>query len=376
MHFDKLFTLKGEKMKRVLSILLIMLLAFALVSCGGSKDDSSSSSSSSNNSSSSSSSSSSSNATSNATSEGKNPADIQLAGLVFSDDQFMNALLRGYETAANEWGVKINLQNVSGDAAREAELINTFIEQGYDGIAIAPLNKDGSVPALKVASERGMLVATTNMDLRGGEAGFIIGGFTSDDFENGYAMGTYAAKYAKENIDGTVYLGIIHFDHSLPDQSGARWGGFIKGLEDGGITYEIVTEQANAQGDPLGTVSGQITAAPNMNMFFACNEGSTIGAAMAVEAAGKIGVIPVFGYDSSDQTSAMILDPDTALIGVVTQDPYTMGYGAVTLLCQALVEGKDMKDTAGTTATCPGEVLTKDNPDGVKAWRTSNGLSN
>lgn len=359
-------------MKKFFAILLVLLLVFSLVACGGGSTGTTDKPSTSNDKP----------ATSGSDdkkaeeSKGKNAADVQLAGLVFSDDQFMNALLRGYETAAKEWGVKINLQNVSGDAAREAELINTFIEQNYDGIAIAPLNKDGSVPALQVASDRGMLVATTNMDLRGGEAGFIIGGYTSDDFENGYAMGTYAAKYAKANISGTVYLGIIHFDHSLPDQSGARWGGFIKGLEDGGVTYEIVSTQANAQSDPLGTVSSQITAAPNMNMFFACNEGSTIGAAMAVEAAGKIGQIPVFGYDSSDQTSAMILDPATALVGVVTQDPYTMGYGAVTLLCEALVDGKDMSATKGTTATCPGEVLTKDNPDGVKAWRTSNGLSN
>lgn len=358
-------------MKRIFALLLVLMLAFSLVACGGGNSGGGGSS------------------TPPASggggaatppasggSGGKAAGDIQLAGLVFSDDQFMNALLRGYETAANEFGVKINLQNVAGDAAREAELINTFIEQNYDGIAIAPLNKDGSVPALKVASDRGMLVATTNMDLRGGEAGFIVGGYTSDDFENGLAMGAYAAEYIKKNIDGKVYLGIIHFDHSLPDQSGARWGGFTKALDDAGIDYEIVSSQANSQGDPLGLASSMMAANTNMNVLYACNEGSTIAAAQAVVAEGKLGQVAVFGYDSSDQTSAMILDPNTALIGVVTQDPYTMGYGAVTLLCQALVEGKDMSATMGTTATCPGEVLVKEKPDQVKAWRESNGLSN
>ena len=357
-------------MKRVFALLLAVALVFSLAACGGGSSNSGSGSSTPPASSGNSSSSSSSGG------GGKAAADVQVAGLVFSDDQFMNALLRGYQEAADVYGVKVNLQNVNGDAAREAELINTFIEQNYDGIAIAPLNKEGSVPTLKVASERGVLIATTNMDLRGGEAGFIIGGFTSDDRENGFAMGTYAADWMKKNIDGKVYLGIIHFDHSLPDQSGARWGGFTDALDKAGVDYEIVSSQANSQGDPLGLASSMMAANPNMNVLYACNEGSTIAAANAVEAEGKLGQVAVFGYDSSDQTSAMIINPNTALIGVVTQDPYNMGYGAMTLILEAVIDGKDYSATKGTTATCPGEVLVKDNPDAVKAWRSANGLPN
>jgi len=308
---------------------------------------------------------------------GSAPKEIQLAGLVFSDDQFMNALLRGYREAAEKYpGVKINLQNVSGDAAREAELINTFIEQKYNGIAIAPLNKDGSIPTLEKAAQAGIAIATTNMDLRKGGADFIIGGYTSDDRENGIACGTYAAEYIKKNNISPVNVLVIHFDHSLVDQSSARWGGFLQGLKDNGVEYNLLDDQANSQGDPLGLASAMLAAHPTANIFWASNEGSTIATAQAVAAEGKTGKVTVFGYDSSDQTSAMILDPNSPLEAVVTQAPYMMGHGAVTLICEHLINGKDISATKGTTETCPGEVLSKANPDGVKKWRSDNGLSN
>lgn len=354
------------KMKKIFAVLLVVMMLFALVACGGGNGDSSSSSTDDGSSSSDSSSS---------TAGGKDPKDVQLAGLVFSDDQFMNALLRGYSDAAKEFGVnEVNAQNVANDAAKEAELINTYISQKYDGIAIAPLNKEGSIPTLKAASDAGILIATTNMSLNEENAGFIVGGYTSDDFTNGVEIGKYAAGWIKENIDGDVNIALMDFDHSLPDQSGARWKGFLQGLDDSGVTYEVVSQQSNTQQEPLALASNQLTSNPEINVFFANNEGSTIGVAMAVEAAGKTGDIGVFGYDASDQISAMILDENSPLLGVVTQDPYTMGFKAMTLLCEVIINGADYSATKGTTEFVPGEVLTKSDLAAVEAWRTANGL--
>ena len=351
-------------MKRILAILLAAMMIFTLAACKStpsSTDNGGGSGAAGGNS---------------GESGNKSGADLKLAGLVFSDDQFMNALLRGYETAAAEYGATVNLQNIAQDAAREAELLNTFISQGYDGVAIAPYNIDSSIPTLKSASDAGILIATTNMNLRDGAADFIIGGYTSDDFSNGEAMGKYAAEWMKNNIEGQIKLGIVHFDHSKPDQSGARYGGFLASLDASGIDYVIVDSQANSQGDPLGLTSSMIAGHPDMNVIYCCNEGATIAAAKAVQAEGKIGQISVFGYDSSDQTSNMIIDEGSALIGVVTQDPYFMGYNAMKLICEVLLNDKDYSDTQGTSEYVPGEVLVKDNPDAVKKWRTDNGLTN
>ena len=69
-----------------------------------------------------------------------------------------------------------------------------------------------------------------------------------------------------------------------------------------------------------------LTAHPEINVIWACNDGGTIGAAMAVQQAGLAGKVFVFGYDGGDQQTSMILSGDNILIGVVAQDPYAQGY--------------------------------------------------
>jgi ABC-type sugar transport system substrate-binding protein len=109
-----------------------------------------------------------------------------------------------------------------------------------------------------------------------------------------------------------------------------------------------------------------------VQVIFACNEGGTIGATMAVQQAGKAGEVFVFGYDGSDQTTSLILDDSNVLQGVVTQDPYNMGYHAVEALMMAL-QGESL-DTLGKITIVPGQYLGRSDPDAVEAWRTANGL--
>jgi sugar transport system substrate-binding protein len=116
-----------------------------------------------------------------------------------------------------------------------------------------------------------------------------------------------------------------------------------------------------------------LTAHPEVNVIFACNEGGTIGAAMAVKQAGKAGKVFVFGYDASDQLTSMILSEDNILIGSIAQDPYTQGYKAVEALVLAL-QGKANPD-AGKMTIVPGTYLGATDKDAVKAWRKANGLS-
>ncbi len=110
-----------------------------------------------------------------------------------------------------------------------------------------------------------------------------------------------------------------------------------------------------------------LTANPEINVIFACNDGSTIGAAMAVKQAGLAGKVFVFGYDGGDQQTSMMLSGDNILIGVVAQDPYAQGYKAVESLALTL-QGKANPD-AGKITVVPGMYLSSTDPAGVNAWR-------
>jgi ABC-type sugar transport system substrate-binding protein len=306
-----------------------------------------------------------------ATGTGEAKKDLTIAGVVFQDDQFMNSMLQGMKDAGAKAGVKVVTANTNNDQAKETELIQTYISQGVAGIAIAPLSKDASIVNLKAASAKGIKVAITNMSIN--DSSFLSGGYTSDDKSNGTIVGTNAAKFIAANIKGDVNVARVDFDPQLPEQSAARWGGFYAGLTAGGTKYkEVAKSSAWLQDTALAATTDMLTAHPEVNVIFACNEGGTIGAAMAVKQAGKAGKVFVFGYDGSDQLTSMILSADKILIGSVAQDPYSQGYKAVTALVAAIKGTANAE--AGKMTIVPGTYLDATNPDGVKAWRKANGL--
>ena len=180
------------------------------------------------------------------------PDKITLAGVVFQDDQFMNTLTKGYTDAAAKYGVKVLTANTNNDQAKEAELIQTYVSQGVNGIAIAPLSKDASIANLKDADGKGVKVAITNMSIS--DPSFLAGGFTSDDATNAKIVGDNAAKFIKDNVKGAVNVARVDFDDQLPDQSKARWSGFYDGLKAGGVDYkEVGTHLGARPGHRAGT---------------------------------------------------------------------------------------------------------------------------
>jgi simple sugar transport system substrate-binding protein/ribose transport system substrate-binding protein len=298
--------------------------------------------------------------------------ELTVAGVVFQDDQFMKSMVQGYEDAGAEFGIKVLTANTNNDQAKEAELIQTYIAQGVNGIAIAPLSQDASIPNLKEAASQGIQVAITNMNLAG-DSSWLAGGYTSDDATNGKIVGTNAAEFIEANITGTVNVAQVDFDHQIPEQSKARWSGFYAGLDDAGIEYnKVAAVSANMQDDAITKVADMLTAHPEINVIWACNDGGTIGAAMAVQQAGLAGKVFVFGYDGGDQQTSMMLSGDNILVGVVAQDPYAQGYNAVQSLALTLTE--QANPDAGKITVVPGTYLSVSDLDGVKKWRTDNGL--
>jgi len=295
-------------------------------------------------------------------------SDLVVAGVVFQEDQFMKLLSLGYQDAAAAAGVKILTGNTANDQGKEAELINTYMSQKVNGIAIAPLNQDSSIAALKKADEKGVKVAVTNISLT--NAPFIVGGFTSDNVNIGATTGEAAAQYIKDKLGGKAKIAILAFKGLLPEQSGDRVKGFVDAVKKVNPDVEIVAEQDAWLQDKAVQVAGDIlTAHPDVNLIWAANEGGTIGAAMAVKNAGKAGKVMVFGTDASDQLVSMLKADDNILQAITGQDPYNMGYQAMELLIKGL-KGEDVSASKGTTKIVNGILLSRADPDGISKFES------
>lgn len=270
-----------------------------------------------------------------------------LAGIVFQEDQFMKLMSAGYEAAAKELGYQIQLSNVTNDQMKETELVNTYTAQNVAGIAIAPLSATISPEALKVASDKGVEICVANTSLDAYP--FAIAAYTSDNFSFCKQTGEIALDFIKEKYgDRPVKLGILQFKTQIPEISAERVNGFLEALKEGGVNYEIVSDQdAWLQDTAIAKAGDMLAANPDIDIMFAANDGGTIGAVMAVENAGLAGKTFVFGTDASEQIVDLLKADNNILQAVTGQDPYQIGYKTVETLVQA-IEGKDPVDQGET----------------------------
>lgn len=110
----------------------------------------------------------------------------RIAGIVFQEDQFFRLVLFGMRDAAQKNGVELLEANSANKPDKEVQLINTYIANNVDAIAIAPLSAKSSVSALERAREKGITVITHNMTL---ESDLAASSIESDQFDIGASTG-------------------------------------------------------------------------------------------------------------------------------------------------------------------------------------------
>lgn len=334
-------------MKKLLVIVLVIALAVAFVGCGP-KDQA-------------------------PAGDDSAPADdsaatdeiVKVAGVVFQEDQFMKLLQLGYKDAAEAAGLEFTPGNTNSDAAKEIEMMQTYADQGYAGVAISPVSESASLQMLRNANEAGLVIGISNYILA--EEEYVVGSFTSDNYELGKATGEVAKKYIEDNMGGEAKIAIMQFKSLLPEQSGARSSGFIDVVSElPGV--EIVDDQdAWMQDKAITLAQDMLTANPDIDLIWSANEGGTIGATMGVKNAGKAGEVVVFGTDASEQMCDLLKNDDNILQAVTGQDPYMIGVKTMEVVIKA-INGEDVSDTQGQGFIVPGIVLQRSNADEIDAF--------
>ncbi|PCI83523.1 MAG: hypothetical protein COB24_15025 [Hyphomicrobiales bacterium] len=280
------------------------------------------------------------------------------ASIVFQGDQFMQSLQKGIREEAESGGAEVLEINVDGDQAREIQAIDTYIERGVDAIIVAPLSATNSASALKRARDAGIVVIALNGGLT--DSTIANATFSTANVDLGLSTGGEAAKFIAKNMGGKANVAILAFSSLLPEQSGARKDGFRENAAKGNdITF--VTDQDAWVPEKAVTVATDImTAHPEVNLFYAANEGGTVGAMQAVRNAGRAGEVFVFGIDGSEQLAKGLLAGDNVLQAVTAQAPELMGKQGVQAAFDILA-GKSV--TQNTTV--PALLLSRGNKDGI-----------
>ncbi len=256
-------------MKRILSPLLIGLLATGLIACSKQGPDT------------------------QAASEPAAASSTLTIGLAIStqNNPFFVALRDGADAEAKAQGVKLITVDAQDDSAKQISNIEDLIQKKVQVILINPADSDAVAGVVKEAVKAGIKIVSLDRSVNGAEVSAHI---ASDNI----AGGKMAAEFLLEKIGGK---GNIVELEGIPGSSAARERGQgFHSVVDGKADVKLAAKQAadfdRAKG--LTVMENILQGNKDVKGVFAHNDEMALGALKAIEAAGLKNVI-VVGFDAT-----------------------------------------------------------------------------
>jgi ribose transport system substrate-binding protein len=216
------------------------------------------------------------------------------------------------------------------DREQQIQVVEGFLSQGVDGIALAPLDARALVRPVEEARAAGIPVLIYDSGL---ESKNIVSYVATDNLRGGRLAGEHMGKLL--NGKGRVLL--LRYQEGSASTE-ARERGFLEAIKAGYPGIEVVSSDQYA-GPTRDTAK---RAAENLlNRYgsslqgiFCVNESSAAGMLLALQDLGRIGKVAFLGFDAHQ----VFLDAMKRgeMHGFVLQNPFEMGYLAVKTLVQHL----------------------------------------
>jgi ribose transport system substrate-binding protein len=260
---------------------------------------------------------------------------------------FFNDMNRGAQEAADAAGVELLIFNANNDPAAQNSAIETYIQEGVDGIAVVAIDVNGIMPAVEQAAAAGIPVVAIDAILPDGPHQAQIG------VDNARAGADLAAFVNEQVAEGTK-LGVVGALNSFIQN--VRLDGFQNALDGAKVSVVGTVDGQNVQDTALGAAENLITANPDLGAIYATGEPALLGAIAAVESQGRQSNLAVYGWDLTAQAIAGI---DAGYVkAVIQQDPAGMGKAAVEALSTLSNDG-----TVEKSISVPVTIVTPENVD-------------
>jgi len=303
-------------MKKLLSIMLILVLALSLVACGGKKEE-----------------------------EGKKSMKLAVVYTGLGDFWDMCGIggtkrVEELKTEYPDWTIDLELTGPSeAGVTAQIQVVENLISLGYDGMTVAASDAEGLTPTLNAAVDAGVFVLTMDTDCPDSKRAAFVG---THNERFGRKLAEFACDWQKDN--GGAKIIIFH--------GAVAQLGMIQRLK--GIT-DVVAENASNGAElldyqsPVDISSGQATVEAMMLA------NPTWNSALCTHAGGSM-VSAVFeenGWNDADKNKAHagVLSDDTAQVinavkdGFATctevQKQWQWAYNGVDLMFKKIALGQD-----------------------------------
>ncbi|SQG64216.1 ABC transport system, substrate-binding protein [Corynebacterium renale] len=240
-------------------------------------------------------------------------------------DTYWDLVRKGAEEAAAKNNIELRYSS-DPQAPNQANLVQSAIDSGVDGIAVTLPNAEAIGPKAQAAVDAGIPTVGLNAGMNDYKKYGMTGFFGQDETVAGTAAGKRLAEEGKKNV-----LCVIHEQGNSSQE--ARCAGVADGLQGGKVELLYVNGQdlTSAQ----ATMQSKLAQDKNVDAVMGLQAPVAMRAIDAVKDAGSEAEIVTF------DTNAELVDAiaDGRIQWAVDQQPYLQGYLAVDSLWVAKRNG-------------------------------------
>jgi rhamnose transport system substrate-binding protein len=259
---------------------------------------------------------------------------------------YFEAMNAGGEAAAADLGIEWLYQGpTTADAAAQADIVRSFIQQDVDALIVAPNDPDSMAPLLKEAADQGIKVATSDTDAPNSvREVFVnqasvegIGQALTDSLMTAMGgSGKYAIVSCGETAANLNAWIAVQEEYTASEYPDAEIVDIVYAGEDQAAATSMATDLMNANPDLTGLVGECTSSAP--------------GVAQAVKDANKIGSVFTVGL-GTPQSMAPYLEDGSSSASILW-NVQNLGY-LTAWTGQQLAEGNEIAATNNVNADMP-----------------------
>jgi rhamnose transport system substrate-binding protein len=248
---------------------------------------------------------------------------------------YFEAMDAGGKKAAKDLGIKWIMQGpTTADAAAQADVVRSFIQQKVSAILVAPNDPDSMAPLLQQAKDAGIKVLTTDTDAPNSVRQVFVNQATAD------GIGQQIIDTLAKSMGGKGEFSIVSCGETAANLN--SWIASEKAYvatkyPDMKLDKIVYSGEDQAKGTQMAT--DLMNANPNLTGIIGQCSTSAVGVAQAVRDAGKIGKVFTVGLGTPKAMAPYLKDGSSS--GSVLWDVEALGYLAAWTGAQ-LAEGKTL----------------------------------
>jgi len=278
----------------------------------------------------------------------------KIAFLTNNTSAFWNIALAGVHKAEEELGIKVTFKMPpNGTVLEQQEYLENFVAQGYDAVAISPIDAENMTSLLDRISERIAVFCHDSDAPKSKRLGYV----GTNNYTAGRTLGERLVKALPDGGKIAIFVGTLDAQNARD-----RRQGILDVIKESGVAIEEVatkldeTDRARAKQN----VEDVIASIKDIDVLIGLWSYNGPIIASALKGANKVGKIKAMCFDEDAETLTAI--KDGVIEFSVVQQPYLFGYDGVKLMVNYLENGADVLPEGGVQ-DIPVKVVTPENVD-------------